>query len=165
MFNKSAFEYYVTFQGNTMKNCNKRSFWQCQTQRDVFYECCITKVIKIVSQWIPSKLTILTSSRMDCGVLPASNFEQIKSTKVGSGSPMYSIIFLLIQDWTFFLMVPSISCRSSGWLKRSSFSMGILSMICLCILRFSSCERARSASFFFCSSPSRFAFCFAAFSS
>lgn len=44
-----------------------------------------------------SQLTICTSSNIPCGALPASTFEQMKSTKVGSGSPMYSMIFLLIQ--------------------------------------------------------------------
>lgn len=113
------------------------------------------------------KNTIFTSSRIDCGELPANNFEHMKSTNVGSGSPIYSIIFLLIHDWTFFLIVPSISVRSSGWLKRSSLSIGILSIICLCNFRFSSCERTMSASDFFCPSPSRLEdfFAFAAASS
>jgi hypothetical protein len=46
--------------------------------------------------------TICTSSRMPCGAEPASTLLQMKSTSVGSGSPMYSIIFLLIHGRIFF---------------------------------------------------------------
>ena len=42
-------------------------------------------------------LTICTSLRSDWGWDPLSTLEQMNSTKVGSGSPMYSIIFLFIH--------------------------------------------------------------------
>lgn len=58
--------------------------------------------------------TIWTSSKIPCGVLPANTFEQMKSTSVGSGSPMYSMIFLLIHGRIFFsISVLSISLQSN----------------------------------------------------
>lgn len=54
--------------------------------------------------------TICTSSRMPCGAEPHTTLLQMKSTNVGSGSPMYSMIFLLIHGLIFFSISTASIC-------------------------------------------------------
>lgn len=61
------------------------------------YSCKKVNLFNWMALFHKPQLTICTSSSIPCGALPARTFEQMKSTKVGSGSPMYSMIFLLIH--------------------------------------------------------------------
>ena len=58
----------------------------------------------------PPLLTIVISLRILAAELCANNLEQIKSVNVASSSPMYSMIFLLIQG---FILLSINTYRSS----------------------------------------------------
>ena len=64
----------------------------------------------------PTLLTIVISLRILAAELCANNLEQMKSVNVASSSPIYSMIFLLIQG--FILLSINTYKRSKEWSQK-----------------------------------------------
>jgi hypothetical protein len=86
----------------------------------VHYSCTPLKMLS----W---QLTICTSSSIPCGALPARTLEQMKSTKVGSGSPMYSMIFLLIHG-RMRLSINCCKCMSKQAIMKALCTIAVFSV-------------------------------------